>query len=131
MSRKEWASAEGSLIFTNSEAWPLIVTLTPARRPLPTAVWLLITLLLGLPLITPLLRWLNVPCTHDGHLHYHRIAAMNFAWDNGIYFTRWLPDLAFGYGYPFFIFREAPPLYLPFLLHRLGLPLPAAAAGGT
>ncbi len=97
-----------------------------ARRPLPTAVWLLITVLLGLPLITPLLRWLNVPCTHDGHLHYHRIAAMNFAWDNGIYFTRWLPDLAFGYGYPFFIFREAPPLYLPFLLHQLGLPLPAA-----
>ncbi len=97
-----------------------------ARRPLSTAVWLLITILLGLPLITPLLRWLNVPCTHDGHLHYHRIAAMNFAWDNGITFTRWLPDLAFGYGYPFFIFREAPPLYLPFLLHQLGLPLPAA-----
>ena len=87
------------------------MTPTPADsaqhgRRLNTAYWLLITAL-GLPLITPLLRWTAVACTHDGHLHYHRVAAMAHAWGNGIYVTRWLPDLAFGYGYPFFVYREA------------------------
>lgn len=92
-----------------------------------TAYWLLLTTLLGVPLISPLLRWSAVPCTHDGHLHYHRIAALRYAWENGVFVTRWLPDLAFGYGYPFFIYREAPPLYLPFIPHLLGIPLPAAS----
>lgn len=93
------------------------------RRARP---FLLLTLL-GLPLIAPLLRATAVPCTHDGHLHYHRIAAIRHAWENGLYLTRWLPDLAFGYGYPFFIYRELPPLYLPFFPHLWGMPLPAAS----
>ena len=66
-------------------------------------------------------------CTHDGHLHYHRVAAMAHAWGNGIYLTRWLPDLAFGYGYPFFVYREAAPLHAVLLPHLAGLPLPAAS----
>ncbi|WP_420628667.1 hypothetical protein [Candidatus Leptofilum sp.] len=80
----------------------------------------------GFPLIMPLLRWTAVPCTHDGHLHYHRVAAMRYAWENGLLFTRWLPDLAFGYGYPFFVYREPLPLYAVLGPHLLGLPLPAA-----
>lgn len=92
-----------------------------------TAYWLLLTVLLGLPLITPLLRWSSVACTHDGHLHYHRVAAMAHAWNNGIHLTRWLPDLAFGYGYPFFVYREAAPLYTVLLPFLAGLPLPAAS----
>lgn len=107
------------------------MTIDPdAERPrgrLHTAYWLLITALLGLPLITPLLRWSAVACTHDGHLHYHRVAAMAHAWANGIYLTRWLPDLAFGYGYPFFVYREAAPLYAVLLPFLAGLPLPAAS----
>ncbi len=87
---------------------------------------MLLVTLWGLPLITPLLRWTAVPCTHDGHLHYHRIAAMRYAWENGLYFSRWLPDLAFGYGYPFFVYREPTPLYASLIPHLLGIPLPAA-----
>jgi hypothetical protein len=94
---------------------------------LNTVYWLLLTVLFSLPLISPLMRWSTVPCTHDGHLHYHRIAALRYAWENGTFFTRWLPDVAFGYGYPFFVYREAPPLYIPFLPHLLGMPLPAAS----
>lgn len=94
---------------------------------LSSAGWLLITILLGLPLIAPLLRWSAVACTHDGHLHYHRVAAMAHAWADGLYLTRWLPDLAFGYGYPFFVYREAAPLYAVLLPHLAGLPLPAAS----
>ncbi len=90
-------------------------------------IWhLFLIALFGLPLVSPLLRMTAVPCTHDGHLHYHRIAAMRYAWENGLHFTRWLPDLAFGYGYPFFVYREPIPLYAAFFPHLLGLPLPAA-----
>ncbi|MCA9946221.1 MAG: hypothetical protein KC449_22205, partial [Anaerolineales bacterium] len=80
----------------------------------------------GFPLIMPLLSWTAVPCTHDGHLHYHRVAAMRHAWENGLFFSRWLPDLAFGYGYPFFVYREPLPLYAVLGPHLLGLSLPAA-----
>ncbi len=52
---------------------------------------------------------------------------MAHAWENGIYLTRWLPDLAFGYGYPFFVYREAAPLYAILLPFLAGLPLPAAS----
>ena len=78
--------------------------------------WLIITLL-ALPIVSPLLRWTSAPCTHDGHLHYHRIAAMRYAWENGLLASRWLPDVAFGYGYPFFNYREAVPLYMSLLPH--------------
>ncbi len=54
------------------------------------------------------------------------MAALRHAWENGLYFSRWLPDLAFGYGYPFFVYREPAPLYAVLLPHLLGLPLPAA-----
>ncbi len=83
--------------------------------------------LLGLPLITPLMSATAVSCTHDGHLHYHRIATMRHAWENGLFFSRWLPDLAFGYGYPFFVYREPVPLYAGLFPHLLGMSLPAAS----
>ena len=97
------------------------------RRRLGSASWLPPIVLLGLPLITPLLHWTAVACTHDGHLHYHRVAAMAHAWANGVTLSRWMPDLAFGYGYPFFVYREAAPLYAVLLPHLAGLPLPAAS----
>ncbi len=98
-----------------------------AWRKLPATFWQLLTVTLwGLPLLTPLLKWTAVACTHDGHLHYHRVAAMRYTWEQGLYFTRWLPDLAFGYGYPFFVYREPAPLYVVLLPHLLGLPMPAA-----
>ncbi len=99
----------------------------PNFRERVTSWWpFLLLTLWGVPLITPLLRWTAVTCTHDGHLHYHRVAAMRHAWENGLFFTRWLPDLAFGYGYPFFVYREPLPLYAVLGPHLLGLPLPAA-----
>ncbi len=97
-------------------------------RKIPATLWhLLIVTLLGLPLIMPLMRWTSVPCTHDGHLHVHRVAAMRHAWENGLLFTRWLPDLAFGYGYPFFVYREPTPLYAVMVPHLLGAPMAAAS----
>ncbi len=97
-------------------------------RKVPSTLWhLLLVTFLGLPLVVPLMRWTAVPCTHDGHLHVHRVAAMRHAWENGVFFTRWLPDLAFGYGYPFFVYREPAPLYAVLFPHLLGVSLPAAS----
>ena len=53
--------------------------------------------LLGLP-----------PRGHDALLHYYRIPAVSRLWHDGILFSRWLPDLIYGYGSPLFNFY--PPL---------------------
>jgi len=75
--------------------------------------------------IAPLLRG-EIPCSHDGALHYFRVAAMRHALGQGLLFTRWLPDLAFGYGFPFFNYRAPLSYYLALGLHLTGLPLPLA-----
>ncbi len=86
---------------------------------------ILIVLLLCAVAITPLLRGQS-PCTHDGDLHYFRVTAMKHAFQQGILFSRWLPDLAFGYGYPFFNYRAPVSYYLALGLHLTGLSLPWA-----
>jgi len=45
---------------------------------------------------------------HDTLLHYYRIPVLLSLWGRGIYFSRWVPDLMLGYGYPLFEFY--PPL---------------------
>ena len=75
--------------------------------------------------IAPLLR-ADAPCTHDGGLHYYRVVAMRQALDDGILFTRYLPDLAFGYGFPFFNYRAPASYYLTLALFLIGLALPTA-----
>jgi hypothetical protein len=82
-------------------------------------------LLLCTVAIAPLLR-ADVPCTHDGGLHYYRVVAMRQALNDGILFTRYLPDLAFGYGFPFFNYRAPVSYYLTLALFLVGLALPTA-----
>lgn len=92
------------------------------RKALP---WLAL-LLLCVVAVTPLLYAEKTPCTHDGGLHYFRVAAIRHAVEQGLLFTRWLPDLAFGYGFPFFNYRAPGSYYLPLGFHLIGLPLPLA-----
>ena len=91
--------------------------------------WWVILLLCSVAIV-PLLRS-ESPCTHDGAFHYFRVAAMHHALQDGTEplrsaFTRYLPDLAFGYGYPFFNYRAALSYYLALVLHLTGLALPSA-----
>jgi hypothetical protein len=65
-----------------------------------------------LPLFQP-----GVPASHDGFLHVQRIIALEAAIRHGTPFTRWLPDLAYGYGQPLLLYY-APLSYLPALLAR-------------
>ncbi len=77
-----------------------------------------------LPALLPLLRGTALPCTHDNALHYYRITAIDAAWRQGWIFSRWVPNLALGYGYPFFNFREPLPYLIGALLYQTGLGLP-------
>jgi len=81
-------------------------------------------LFLLLPALLPLLRGTGLPCTHDNVLHYYRITAIDAAWRQGWVFSRWVPNLALGYGYPFFNFREPLPYLAGALLYQTGLSLP-------
>jgi hypothetical protein len=54
------------------------------------------------------------------------VVALRQALRQGIFFTRYLPDLAFGYGYPFFNYRAPLPYYLILGLHLTGIGLPLA-----
>lgn len=85
---------------------------------------LAVLLLCGVAIL-PLVRGVS-PCTHDGGLHYFRVAAMKHALRHGLLFSRWLPDLSFGYGFPFFNYRAPLSYYLTTILHSTGLSLPWA-----
>lgn len=51
---------------------------------------------------------------------------MKHALKQGILFSRWMPDLAFGYGFPFFNYRAPLSYYMTLGLHVTGLSLPWA-----
>jgi len=84
--------------------------------------------LLSTVALLPLLRG-QPPCTHDGRLHFFRVVAMRDALGEGILYSRWLPNLAFGYGFPFFNYRAPLSYYMTLGLHLTGLPLPWALNG--
>lgn len=55
--------------------------------------------------------------THDGLIHVQRLIALESVVRQGVPFTRWLPDLAYGYGQPLLLYY-APLAYLPALAAR-------------
>jgi hypothetical protein len=75
------------------------------------------TLCAQVPALLPLFQP-GLPVTHDGFLHVQRIIALEAALRQGTPFTRWLPDLAYGYGQPLLLYY-APLSYLPALLLRV------------
>jgi hypothetical protein len=79
----------------------------------------------GLILVAPLLQnaWL---CSDDGALHIYRTVALDRALGDGLLYPRWFPDLAYGYGFPFFNYREPLGYYLVEFVHLLGASFPLA-----
>ncbi|MFO7696529.1 MAG: 6-pyruvoyl-tetrahydropterin synthase-related protein, partial [Anaerolineae bacterium] len=80
--------------------------------------------LLLLPALLPLFQGDALPCTHDNIFHSYRIVAMRDMLRHGWLFSRWVPNLALGYGYPFFNYREPLPYLVGEGLYALGLPVP-------
>ena len=104
---------------------PIPYSLLPIRFDpgLPVAA------LLALFAIAPLLAYPGLPNTADGPVHLMRQAELNQAWQDGILYPRWAPDLAYGYGMP--LFHYAPPLLYQVtqLIHLSGLPLDISMKG--
>src|SRR3990172_4088269 len=89
----------------------------------PPAVLVLIAV--GLVLAAPLLQGETL-CTDDGALHIYRTVALDRAIANGLLYPRWFPDLAYGYGFPFFVYREPLNYYVLEGLHLFGVSMPNA-----
>ncbi len=76
-------------------------------------------LVIGVILAAPLLQTAPL-CTDDGALHLYRTVALDRAVRDGLLYPRWFPDLAYGYGFPFFNYREPFGYYLIEFVHLLG-----------
>ncbi|MBN1993591.1 MAG: glycosyltransferase family 39 protein [Anaerolineae bacterium] len=63
-------------------------------------VWL--TLLLSLPVIGPLLQPGYFWGGHDARHSVYFLHQFDKVIRDGVWYPRWIPDMAFGYGYPFF-----------------------------
>ena len=59
----------------------------------------------------------------DTLLHLFRLTQVDALLDQGILFSRWSPDLAYGYGYPLFNYYAPLSYYGAELLHLAGLEL--------
>lgn len=86
---------------------------------------LALLLLFSVPALAPLLTAVPVRSA-DGLLHLYRLVQLESIWRNGVFFTRWLPDLAYGYGLPLFNYYAPLAYYLTAPLHFLGISFPAA-----
>jgi hypothetical protein len=82
-------------------------------------------LLVGLILAAPLLQNAAL-CLDDAALHVYRTVALDRALHDGLLYPRWFPDLAYGYGFPFFNYREPLGYYLVEIVHLLGASVPLA-----
>ena len=76
---------------------------------------LLLVWLLTIPAVLPLFQP-HITASADGLLHLYRVMALKDSALQGIFFTRWLPDLAFGYGFPLFVFYAPLAYYVTLLL---------------
>ncbi len=86
---------------------------------------LVVIFLATLFVIFPFLRP-GLPGTADAPIHLFRAAEWGRCWTEGVYYPRWAPDLAFGYGYPLFIFAPPLPYVIIQLFHLLGASLETA-----
>jgi len=83
--------------------------------------YLWLTLLLTLPVTGPLLQPGYFWGAHDARHSVYFLHQFNQAIQDGVWYPRWAPDFAFGYGYPFFNIYGPLSSYAGELLHLFGL----------
>jgi hypothetical protein len=94
----------------------------------PLDPYLLLLWLFSFPALTPLLQ-ATITQSDDGLLHLYRLVALDQAIQQGAWFPRWLPDLAYGYGFPLFVFYAPLSYYITIALKLSGLSLAGAFNG--
>jgi hypothetical protein len=85
----------------------------------------LVLILLMLPALNPLMS-ADFTCGYDNVFHLWRAVQVDALWSQGVFFSRWAPDMAQGYGFPLFVFTSPGPSMVAVLLHRAGLAYPQA-----
>ena len=86
-------------------------------------------LLLALVAGAPLLSMTQVPNGYDTAFHFWRAVQAEQLLRHGVRVPRWAPDMAWGYGYPLFIFQGALSAQLAAGLHLMGMAWPGALNG--
>ncbi len=61
----------------------------------------------------------SLPCTDDAAFHLFRLTQLDHMLRQGIFYSRWAPDMAYGYGYPFFNFYAPLSTYVAELISLL------------
>ena len=84
-----------------------------------------LAVLLALFVILPLLQP-GLPATADTPIHFYRTLELSRSWAPGIFYPRWAPDFAYGYGLPFWNFTPPLPYILALGVHATGLSLAAS-----
>jgi len=100
------------------------------KRSLTIAVKLVAVLLLALVAIHPLFGP-TLPWSDDGQLHFWRVVELDHCLRNGYFYPRWMPDMAYGYGYPLLNYYAPLSVYLAEGFHLLGLDFTAALLAAT
>lgn len=94
-------------------------------KRVPVYVWVVaIALVAALPLWQP--GFLNTKAAGETPYLLARVHQMAGALREGVFPVRWMPDGAYGLGYPFFNFYGALPYYVASVLHILGLGIVAS-----
>ncbi len=75
--------------------------------------------LLALPALQPLFTT-DFTCGFDNNFHLWRAVQMGELLREGVLFSRWAPHMAYGYGYPLFLFQSPFSAYLAAGLNLLG-----------
>lgn len=100
-------------------------TTRPSDHPTIRLFWLLLLSLFALPALMPLLT-ATPTRSADGLLHLYRLVQLNELWRQGIFFSRWLPDVAYSYGLPLFNYYASLVYYVTTPLHVFGISFPLA-----
>ena len=96
-----------------------------AASGLQSAICILSLSLLSIPVLQPLLGG-DLTCGFDNVLHLWRAIETDALLEHGIFYSRWQPHMALGFGYPALLFHPPISPLLAALFHRLGLPWLAA-----
>ncbi|HUS71282.1 MAG TPA: 6-pyruvoyl-tetrahydropterin synthase-related protein [Anaerolineae bacterium] len=90
--------------------------MTGLRRFDVNYLWVL---LLAVPAVLPLFQsgYLD---SHDGLFHLYRLQALDGAFQAGVFYPRWFPQLAFGYGHPVLNYYSPLTYYVAQFFHLLG-----------
>ena len=94
--------------------------LRPADAQDAVALCLLIVLV-SMPLIGS-----GLPLGVDARFHLYRLVQLDAMWREGIFYSRWQPDLALGYGFPLFNYYAPATYYFAGAWHWLGLSIVAS-----